>query len=277
MEFYSKKYIKIAFRELMRPIIRLILRNGLMYRDFMQICKHLYVEIASQEYGVKGRQTNISRVALLTGLDRKEVKRVRGLLEENEPQNIPEQHSADRISRILTGWHRDSAYSTQDLPKVLPIDGDEASFSSLVRKYGSDVPATTMLKEFIRVGVVEQEGNTVRALKSYYIPDTENLNAIHRMGNVIGDITSTLYHNFYRDNPDDTQAHFERCATNLEIDPANVTLFHEYLNDKGQKFLEDIDGWLSEHEVKDKGSVDKIRLGVGAYWIQGDNTVEAIK
>ncbi len=278
MDIDTKKYLLISLRGLMRPLIRLVLRNGLMYREFIQMCKHLYVEVASEEYGVRGRQTNVSRVALLTGLDRKEVKRVRDILQGSD-DSIPQQHNADRISRILSGWHQDSAFITEEQkPKDLPITGDGSpSFAGLVKKYGSDVPVTAILKELVRVGVVTQHNSMVRVHKNYFIPDAENLSAIQRMGNVINDITTTLHHNFYRVDKAEPPR-FERCATNLEIDQRCLPLFHEFINKVGQRFLEEVDSWLSQHEIEDKKNTSNmIRLGIGAYWIQGNSAIEGIQ
>jgi len=71
--------ISNSFRMLMKPIIRIMLRNGVTYKSFMSLCKALYVEVA-EEYGIRGRPANISRIAILTDLDRKEIKRIQNLL-----------------------------------------------------------------------------------------------------------------------------------------------------------------------------------------------------
>ncbi len=278
MSEISKKYILTAFRGLMRPIIRIAVKNGLMYREFIQICKMLYVDVAASEYGIAGRQTNTSRVALLTGLDRKEVKRVRELLNSEEDMSIPGQHVPDRVSRVLSAWHHDVKFLKKDkTPRDLPIDGGEVSFAGLVRAYGSDVAAVTLLKELSRTGVVEEiKPGVVRAVKSFYIPSSADLGAMQRICRVIGDISDTLYHNLYIED-DSKTFRFERSATNLHVRSDCVDAFNQYVAQRGQVFLEEIDAWLSVHEVSDAETtnVEVSRLGLGVYWIEGERFAEA--
>ena len=65
----------------MRPIASLLMRCGMTWKEFAELCKTVFVEVASEEYGIRGRKTNVSRTAILTGMSRKEVKRLRDLLE----------------------------------------------------------------------------------------------------------------------------------------------------------------------------------------------------
>jgi len=70
-----------ACRAMLRPIVRLLLKNGVMWKEFAEVSKNVYVDVAGSEYGISGRQTNASRVSILTGLSRREVKRQRHLRE----------------------------------------------------------------------------------------------------------------------------------------------------------------------------------------------------
>ena len=80
-----KAHVIATVKSLMRPIIMLLLRNGVTYKEFALLCKSIFVEAAAADYGIRGRPTNVSRIAVLTGIDRKEVKRIRDLLQEIIP------------------------------------------------------------------------------------------------------------------------------------------------------------------------------------------------
>ena len=71
--------IKNACHHLLRPVVRMLLRSGITWKDFAELSKGVFVEVAREDYGLRGRPTNSSRVALLTGLSRREVARVRDL------------------------------------------------------------------------------------------------------------------------------------------------------------------------------------------------------
>src|SRR5690606_444672 len=96
-------------RRLLRPVVRVLLRHGITYRHFAALSKALYVEVASTDYGLRGRPTNVARTALLTGLDRKEVKRLRDAMyvDAGEARRYAR---GDRIARVLAAWYQDPRY-----------------------------------------------------------------------------------------------------------------------------------------------------------------------
>ncbi|HRH77836.1 MAG TPA: DUF6502 family protein, partial [Cellvibrionaceae bacterium] len=104
-----KEHVFVALRKLLTPIVKMLLRNGVTYKEFCVLSKDLYVEVASADFGLRGRPTNVSRVSLLTGLDRKEVKRIKDLLE-NLQHGADAQINQDRFTRVLSAWHLDAEF-----------------------------------------------------------------------------------------------------------------------------------------------------------------------
>jgi len=102
------KNLKSTIKLIMKPVIRLLLNSGVTYREFADTCKSLYVEVAAEGFGLKDRPTNTSRIAVLTGLDRKQIKAIRDQLESDAPDS---NHSVDRVSRLLSGWHQDADFA----------------------------------------------------------------------------------------------------------------------------------------------------------------------
>lgn len=117
-----KEVLFEACRHFLRPIVRFLLRNGVTWNEFKELSKDMYVDVARQEYGIQGRPTNNARVAVITGLSRREVSRVRDKLLEGAES--PDLRQGNRISRILTGWHVDPEFQDGDgQPKDLPATG----------------------------------------------------------------------------------------------------------------------------------------------------------
>ncbi|MFC3115115.1 DUF6502 family protein [Cellvibrio fontiphilus] len=268
-----------ACRQLMEPIIGILLRNGVTHKDLALICKQLYVQVATDEFGIRGRDTNLSRVAMLTGIDRKEVARIKEAMQDNQESEQSQQHQ-DRLTRLLSAWHQDPEFCTpEQQPKALAIDGEQQSFSQLVRRYGGDFPASALLKELKRVGVVETlADDKVMATKRYFVPDQSDPAALLRAGSVLQDIGNTLHHNIYKANPQKTTARtpaplraqqalrFERRASNSRMPLATAAEFQQFVEQEGQAFLERIDAWLSQHEQADlTDATPHWRLGVGTY------------
>lgn len=268
-----------ACRDLMEPIIGILLRNGVTHKDLALICKQLYVQVASEEFGIRGRDTNLSRVAMLTGIDRKEVARIKESLQDNTQSTESQQHQ-DRLTRLLSAWHQDPDFCTeQNQPLALSLEGETQSFALLARRYGGDFPASALLKELKRVGVVESiETDKVIATQRYFVPDQSDPAALLRAGSVLNDIGSSLYHNIYKATPDKltprttTQSRaqqalrFERRASNSQMPLESAAAFQEFVAQEGQAFLERIDAWLSSHEQTEQSAdTPHWRLGVGTY------------
>ncbi|MFO1389811.1 DUF6502 family protein, partial [Cellvibrio sp.] len=207
-----KETVLSACRHLMAPIVGILLRNGVTYKELANLCKQIYVQVATKEFGIRGRDTNLSRIALMTGIDRKEAARIKQELKNNE-ESEASQAGQDRMTRVLSGWHQDKDFLTHDgTPKPLSVDGDVNSFSQLVKRYGGDMPAVTILKEFKRCEIVRQDDDEkLHVLKRYYVPSQSDPGALLRAGSVINDLSSTLYYNLYKAEASKQKPpHFER-------------------------------------------------------------------
>ena len=261
----AKTAATAALRLLVRPIARIMLRAGVNWREFADVCKATYVEVATEDFGIGGRPTNISRVSIMTGMTRKEVRRLRTLLQDANPEDFNRMNNA---TRILAGWYQDDEYLDNDgQPAELPPTGEAKSFEALCRKYSGDVAATTMLKELKHVGAVaESTDGTLTAKKRYYMPALMDPEQMLRSGSVLEDVAYTVAYNLNR-KPEDP-SHFERRATNTNIAAKAVPEFHEYIQKEGQAFLELVDAWLTDHEAADDDDKEIVQLGLGAYWIE---------
>ena len=71
-----KKAISSAIVKLLRPLIKIVLRNNIPYGTFVELAKWVYVDVASNKFSITGRKLTDSRIAIITGLTRKEVKRI---------------------------------------------------------------------------------------------------------------------------------------------------------------------------------------------------------
>jgi len=274
MEGSLRSVALAACRAALKPLVRMLLKHGVMHRDFLELSKEIYVEVARDDYGIRGRPTNVARMALLTGMDRKEVTRVKNRLERQHEKAAPPdpQHGQDRITRVLSGWHQDREFLAGDgKPRALPLEGPVPSFAALVKRYGGDVPATTILGELKRTGTAHVDDGAVRVLRRNFRLDTVDSTALARAGGVLRDIGQTVTHNLYRGPREESR--FEARAANVQIPPWALPAYRKFIYAEGQAFLERVDEWLTsaeipENEVAGSGAQ---RIGVGLYWIQSDD------
>src|SRR5487761_2251756 len=137
MEMDLHPGVLASARLLLRPIVRVLLRAGVPFREFSELAKFAYVEIATNEFGIRGRPTNVSRTAILTGLTRRDVARIR----QAAPLEMLDSIFMSPGSRILSGWHLDAVYlDAGGWPAPIALEGDAPSFQSLVRRYAPDLP-----------------------------------------------------------------------------------------------------------------------------------------
>jgi len=264
----NKALTQDSIKKMLFIVVKMALQNGLTYREFTDLCKKMFVEVAAKDFGINGRPTNISRIALLTGMDRKEIKRIKDLLTSGD-FNPPSERKQDRITRIISAWYQDEQYLTPSgKPRQLHRNGDSGTFSSLVKEYGGDVPEGAVYKELLRNKIIEvTPSGRIKILKRTFVPDKSDPESMVRAATVLQDIGSALIHNLYEAHKKKQSLRFERRATNHSIKPSQIEAFRAFLEEEGQAFLERADAWLSEHET-DESDDSAVRLGVGAYMIE---------
>ncbi len=252
-------------RSLLIPVARLLLKSGVTWKEFSEVARHAFVYVATNEFGIRGRPTNVSRVAILTGMTRREVRRQRALLDK-DPQ--PETGYMSKAARVLSGWHQDRDFTAASgEPRALALDGSGASFSELARRYGSDIPPGALLKELESADAITRLADgRIRATKRVFLPRPMEPAQIRLWASVMQDIASTLEHNLTRDKA--TVPRFERRALSLRVDRRALVAFRQFLENEGQAFLERVDDWLTQHQANAESTGSAIRLGAGVYHIE---------
>lgn len=248
----------------LRPIARWLLRSGVTWKEFAELSRSVFVVTASEEFGIRGRPTNVSRVALLTGQSRRDVRRL--LASARSERADAAEEALNHASRVLSGWHLDADFLEGDgRPRILSADGPAPSLEQLLRRYAGDIPATALVKELLKSGSIERlDDGSYRALRRYYMPRPMDGQAIERAGSVLADLATTVEHNLSREPREPTR--FEGRAQSKRIDPRHLPAFRAFVEREAQGLLERVDDWLSAHEAS--AAEPTLRLGVGVYAIQ---------
>jgi hypothetical protein len=266
MDTDIKSTLRSSCRALLRPIASVVLKCGMTWREFSELSKSVFVSVATDEFGIRGRPTNVSRVSILTGISRKEVKRQRDLLVESSTSGSLKTTDA---TRLLSGWHQDPDYVDSDgNPLALAHEGTNPSFQSLFESYGGDTPEQTLFRELLKAGSIEKDdqGRYV-AKRRYHMPVEMDAGSIRFFGTNLFDHANTLCNNV---TDDTSESRLEGFAVDDQIDPEAVEEFRAYLDERGQQFLEEIDDWLSQHRLDpNKSESTPVRLGLGVYAIEG--------
>lgn len=143
-------------KRLLTELAVVLLQAGITPKHFGELAKQAFVQAAGTLSKFRNGKINRSRVAVMTGLSRVEVKRL--LSGQSSMSPVPAQQS--RGERVISGWMSDRRFlDARGRPQRLPIAGARVSFKSLVREFGGDVPHRAVLEELRRLRVVRQVGN----------------------------------------------------------------------------------------------------------------------
>ena len=192
-----KDHLGGALARILKPLVRLLISQGVTHADFSETAKEVFVEVAIRHFD-KSEKVNRSRVAILTGLTRKEVKNVidSTLLAGEVKKKF------SRPDRVLTGWHSDPNYTG---PYGIPLelayedqDPNKPSFTSLVKTYSGDMAPRQMLNELINAGsVVESEGK-YRVVRRNYEPAPLSPEMTGRLAQIGYSVFSTISGNMQK-------------------------------------------------------------------------------
>ena len=234
-----------AALSLLRPLVKILLRNGIAYGSFAELAKQVYVDVALSEFMPAGKKPTISRVSALTGLTRKEAKRLHEL-DADAPHDSEQRYN--RAVRVISGWVNDPLFhDAQGQPADLPVDGSEQSFAALVKKYSGDVPTQSMLAVLRSAASVADVGNQVRLLQHAYVPGNDDADKLNIMGTDTAELLATIDHNLVSEPG---ARRFQRKVSNHRLRADALEEFQTLASGKSQALLEELDAWLSRHEVE---------------------------
>ena len=141
-----------ALARILRPIVKLLLQRGLRYGRIQALMKALLVSEAVALSEHHSQKPTDSRISILTGLQRKDVKALRS----EETSIAPP--SMGPLPRLIAAWTSEPMFLGRDhAPLPLPriAEPNQPSFELLCRRITQDVHPRTLLEEIAR-GVREK-------------------------------------------------------------------------------------------------------------------------
>jgi len=244
---------------ILQPLIRILLRNGVAYGTFADITRKIYVDCGFEEAKRSKQKQTVSNVSIITGINRKEVKRLKESLSVDTDNSLKK---FNRIVRVLAGWQHDEEFLDKDHEvKDLLLEGDTGSFTSLVRKYSGDMPVVAMLNALIDSGNIEVIDNgNIQLINPNYLPKTDSDEKLNILGIDTAEFIETIDHNITIEHPED--AWFQRKASNTKVKITALPKIKQRINKKAQQLLEDIDADFSENETEKEDENCSVSFGI---------------
>lgn len=263
---FSKKQLLIAsaMKRVLKPFIKLMLANDLSYTFAIDLLKTLFVEVADKEFMIDGKRPTDTRISLISGVHRKDVRRLREYspdVEEVVPENI------SLGSQLMALWNTDPKYLNKDgTPKSLPrlaSTGESESFESLVRSVSTDIHPRAVLDEWIRLGfaTVDTE-NMVHITADAFIPQEGFEEKAFFFGHNLHDHAAAAVSNMLGQQ----SSYLERCVHYDELTMASVQEISEFAKKQGMKSLTEVFKVADSHAEDSKSSQPKMRMTYGIYF-----------
>jgi len=252
-----------AVIRILRPLVRVLIRHEMSHAAFSELARRAYVQEAGANFGIAGRKMTHSRIAVLTGLSRKEVRRLVNI----DEAEVVEASTPNRAVRVIDGWLSDPEFRDGNKPKVLPLQGETGSFAALVSRYSGDITLGAVVDELERVGVVERpDRDTVVLASPGYIPHADELEKVHVFSICTADLLQTAVHNL---DTTPEERRFQRQLTYPNVPASVAEEFRAEAASRSGLLLEDLQNFLATRtadESLDPNAEPVHRVGLGIYF-----------
>lgn len=259
----------------MRPLARMLLRSGIGFPQFAETAKLAFLLEAQAEKDARGRATNLSRVAIKTGLSRKEVARLtKGLAKTAKARQSSRMVDFQSLhaERVLQLWHAEPRFvDRRGSPKELPFSEGSVSFSDLVKAAGGDLPAGAVRAELLAAGaLIELDDGALRPIKRHFVPADVGEELLVGFTHMIIPVMEGVA----RNTDERCAAPFiQRLVYSDRLSPDAAPLFRRVAREQVTGFVQSVDDWLSANEATGQEVQQSCRYGIGVFYFEGTPSV----
>ncbi len=254
-----------ALRRVMRPLVRLMLRKGVTYTYFSDMVKGVFVEVAAAEFRLDDKPPTDSRISLITGVHRKDVRRLR----DGAPDLAGELPEALTLgAHLVSIWMNrppfcDSPGRPAPLPRLASVGGEQ-SFDTLVASASKDIRARVVLDEWLRLGVVRMDDqDRVHLQTRAFVPQKGFDEKAAYFGHNIHDHACAAVHNLTVDGA----PFFERSVHYDSLSPSGVEEIRAVVATEGMEALMRFNELASTLEARDAAApTERQRVTIGLFF-----------
>ena len=258
-----------AVVQLLHPLLRILLRNGIASSVVEEAVRKVYVDEAFLQAAHGKKKATTSAVAAMTGLSRKEVARLR---DQQGDEGISLRKRYNRAVRVISGWLNDSAYLDHEgRPKTITNEGPKPSFDELCKTYSGSMTTRAMLDLLLRANCIHYQDGNVRLIKHSYVPANDSAELIHILGTDTRELIETIDHNMVS-VPD--KKRFQRKVSYDNLPHEVVERIKTLSAIRSQALLEELNHWLSQHQHENSDSDERYSVSIGIYYHERKSSQE---
>ncbi len=256
----TSERVRQAMRRILRPLVRAMIARGLTYPQLTEMLKELYIAEAVRHFGIEGKRMTDSRVSLLTGLQRRDIRAHRDAPADDWPKSM------GPIPRVIALWTSDARFAEDAGPKALPRAGEPPTFESLMAEIGRDVHPRTILDEMVRLGLADwdREADVVALTADSLVPSANEALLAAYYGANLGDHAEAATANLMAAPA--PGPFFERALHYNKLTPEAVARLEAMARARQMALLEELNAAALELQRAEAGAAEATeRFRCGAY------------
>jgi hypothetical protein len=255
-----------ATAEATRPFVRRLLALGVPFGWVERRLRQVFIAVAEEEFALPGRRATDSRIALLTGINRKEVRRMRAAGAAEAPGTFSMNHVASLIAR----WRSDPR-TTDSSGKPRPLAyqaGRGPSFMKLAHEVTSDLAPGVLLEHLAATGAVAVRDGVVTLKVRAYVPRSGSAEQLQILAEDPGELVETMLKNVMAEGADRL---LQRKVSYDNIGADAAERVRREIRRESERFLDRLDRLLARYDrdrnPKAPGGT-RHRAGVGVYFFE---------
>ena len=254
-----------AITMLCKPLIRLMIEKGMPFPQFRDLIKELFVEVADTHFSLDDKKPSDSRIFVLTGVHRKDIKRIR---QQDKKQNSTFSSSASLSGEIVARWISIPEYMNENgnpRPLLKSRTNSGPDFDQLVSSVNKDVRPKVILEEWLRLNIVHLKDDHVVLNQSAFVTNKEFNEMAYYLGHNIHDHIASCANNILNENT----PMFERSVYYASLTENSVNKLRIISDKKSNELLQHLNKQALKLYDEDKFKEDAdYRMRLGVYWYQ---------
>ncbi len=248
-----------AIKQLLKPLMRFLINKQITLPTLLEVIKSAYVEVAEKNFTIDDKPITDSRINLLTGVHRKDVKRLRGQDLDHKPS---ERLSINSL--MLASWMGEEPYCIKGTPQPLPLNG-EASFESLANEYSrQNIHSSSIMESWLQMGWISKDAEQHLHLDMNTLQDKQlTEDQLFFFAQNLADHMATSTGNLVN-----KQKNFERAVFYNKLSKPSLLVLKKSAKEQSIQVLKDLNQQalaLQKHDKKISGPHFRFRLGSYLY------------
>lgn len=247
---------------LLYPIAGFCIARGLRIQDIHEMSKRAFVASAKRRLERDGHDVSISKLSVMTGIQRAEISKLLNTKQEAPAKNL--------IVRIIGQWASDPRFSQEGKPISLSITGSESEFASLVTAVSTDLNPHTVRFELERLRLISIDEGRANLTAPVYSTEGDIEETLRRGAGDVRDLLNAIEENAFAING---TPHLQARTEYDNVPNEELPGIREWLLEAGGRWHEEVRQYLSKFDRDINPSIKgtgRSRVVVGTFSCIGD-------